>query len=219
MLEAPAWYVGAPGSGKTTAALGHALGAARARGCGLLILDAIGAANFAALPESRPEDLPRILWGEADGRPIARAAPRDARELGRFLAVILAGGRVELLVDEAAVWFGMGGQRPLLALLRGYRHAGIGVRLTTQHLSGDVPQVALALAPTLRVFRSTAPRTLDLLEKEWALNRARIVALGRGEWVEAGSALDAAALRGPARSTKTAGRKPAQTPTGRRKKR
>lgn len=109
--------------------------------------------------------------------------PRDGDELARVLRSVIAGREVELVVDEAALAWSMGAGPVLVELMRQYRHAKVGVRLTTQHLSGDVPQAARALAPTFAVFRCTSPRTLEVLERELGLDPAVVRALPRYEFV------------------------------------
>lgn len=71
----------------------------------------------------------------------------------------------------------------MLRLLRAYRHAPAHVLLTTQHLSGDVPQEALSCAPRLHVFRCTAPAVLDRLEREYAMDRHMLSQLPQGQFV------------------------------------
>jgi hypothetical protein len=139
--------------------------------------------NFAAWPRAASvEDVLLDIWGHK--RSVA-FIPNDSRDVERVVRAVLGTGRVVLLIDEAAYWLsssrGRGGS--LLRLLRAYRHAPAHVLLTTQHLSGDVPQEALSCAPTLYVFRCTAPAVLDRLEREYAAPRHLVSTLPQGEYL------------------------------------
>lgn len=178
------WYVGVPGSGKTTAAV-----AGLARDCQenrrpAIVVDDARVEQFADWERAR--SLPELLdlvcrrgcslaWSPAE--------PGEVEDLARELQ---RRGNVNLLVDEAATWLsssrGRGGE--LLKLMRRHRHAGVAVHLTTQHLSGDVPQEALSCAPRLLVFRCTSPAVLDRLEREYGLDRGLVAGLPRWEYLE-----------------------------------
>ena len=83
---------------------------------------------------------------------------------------------MNLLIDEAHVWLSARSAvtDPMLRIMRGHRHSKVRLFLTTQHLSGDVPQAALACSPVLHVFRCTSPATLERLEKQFGIQPARV---------------------------------------------
>jgi hypothetical protein len=89
------------------------------------------------------------------------------------------------MVDEAHTYLTSrkGKDGPLLNLMRAHRHAEANVLLTTQHLTGDIPQEALSCAPRLFVFRCTSPAVLERLKQE-GLDVERIAALPQGHWIE-----------------------------------
>lgn len=184
----PTWYVGAPASGKTTAAIAHGIADAEARGVPLVVVDTIGAANCARLELARDvRHLVELVWINGQS---ARIQPEGKASWAVLWRAIRAGGHVAVVVDEASIAFGEGGPAELLALLRQYRHVGVGVGLTTQHLSGDVPQAARALAPRWCVFRTTSPRALDVIERDLGLDRSRVQNLPRWQYLEVRSGFD-----------------------------
>lgn len=137
-----AWYVGIPRAGKTRLAHAHAVETSAACGWPVLVIDSQGVGNFERWPRAASvEEVLLEVWGQKRS---TAYVPRDVQEVERLVRAVLAAGRVVLLVDEAAYWLsssrGRGGA--LLRLLRAYRHAPAHVLLTTQHLSGDVPQEA-----------------------------------------------------------------------------
>lgn len=178
-----AWFVGIPRAGKTRLAHAHAVELSEQCGWPVLVVDSQGVGNFEAWPRAASvEEVLLEVWGH---RRNTAFIPHDAKDVERIVRAVLTAGRVVLLVDEAAYWLsssrGRGGS--LLRLLRAYRHAPCHVLLTTQHLSGDVPQEALSCAPTLYVFRCTAPAVLDRLEREYAAPRDLVAGLPQGQYL------------------------------------
>lgn len=183
--EGIAWYVGAPGTGKTTLALEHAGELSRATGWPVLVLDSTRARQFAGYPHAANVDAAIArLYGQARGHAVY--SPEDVADVEALCRALRAGGRVVLLLDESAFWLssqaGRGGE--LLRLMRGWRHADVRVLLTTQHLSGDVPQEAWACAPRVYVFRQASPAAWALLEKRFQLAPELVRELRVGEFVE-----------------------------------
>jgi hypothetical protein len=177
------WYVGIPGAGKTTLARRHACELAAAERKPIVFVDSAGVANFEDVQHARSlKDLVRLVW--IDGQHAAWI-PSSSEDVEQLVGQVAARGSVVLLVDEAAFWLsssrGRGGG--LLRLMRAHRHARVHLLLTTQHLSGDVPQEALSCAPDLYVFRCTSPAVLDRLEREYGVNRREVSCLTRGEFL------------------------------------
>lgn len=143
----------------------------------MLIVDPIGAHNLADMPLIPPRAAIAMLWGRE--RQHARVAPSH-RELGALCRGIRAGKRVVVLVDEAHYFLQpTRGQfcEPLAQLMRAAQHAECEVLLTTQHLTGDVPAVALSCTTRLSVFRCTSPRVLKVLETEWGFDPKQVATL------------------------------------------
>jgi hypothetical protein len=178
-----AWYVGIPRAGKTRLAHAHAVQLARASGWPVLVVDSQGVGNFSKWPHAPSADAAVAeIWRH---RRSVAFLPRGGDDVERIARATLSAGHVVLLVDEAAYWLGStrGKGGSMLRLLRAFRHAPAHVLLTTQHLSGDVPQEALSCAPQLHVFRCTAPAVLDRLEREYGLNRHVVAQLPQGQFV------------------------------------
>jgi len=135
------------------------------------------------------DELVRATWRDGCSLAWSPDAPEEVAQLAREAE---RRGGVALLIDEAATWLsasrGRGGE--LLRLMRRHRHAGVSLHLTTQHLSGDVPQEALSLAPRLLVFRCTAPVVLDRLERDHGLARDLVATLPRWAYLEVRTGFD-----------------------------
>lgn len=175
--------MGVPRAGKTRLAHAHAVRLARANSWPVLIIDSQGVGNFKNWPHAvSVEDAKLEIWAK---RTSCAFIPKSADDVEALVNSVLTAGRVNLLIDEAAYWLsssrGRGGA--LVRLLRAYRHAPANVLLTTQHLSGDVPQEALSCAPTLYVFRCTSPAVLDRLEREFGTDRHLVSNLPQGQFV------------------------------------
>jgi hypothetical protein len=180
-----AWYIGCPGAGKTTLALAHAAQRAVDRDVPLLVIDAEGDPRTTAKMRrcATPADWARELaegWRLCSWSVSSLASTPDdwaAAIERRGSCVVLVDGAHALLTAHARAgdaW---------VRLQRVHRHRKLDLLLTTHHLGGDVPQVVQATAPELCVFRTTAPAALDVLERAWGLDRARIAALPRGRYV------------------------------------
>lgn len=177
------WFVGIPRAGKTRLAHARLIQQCKASRWPGLVVDSQGVGNFERWPHAASwAEAEASIWGAR--RSIAWI-PEDAEQMELCVRAVLARGRVNLLIDEAAYWLsanrGRGGA--LLRLLRAYRHAPASVFLTTQHLSGDVPQEALSCAPRLHVFRCVAPAVLDRLEREYNAPRERVSTLPQGSYI------------------------------------
>lgn len=173
-LPVVAWMVGCPQSGKTSLAKHSARVAHLNRGWPVLIVDSAEVHNLADVPLHSTEDAIEALWREPRGH--ARVVPRDIEEMDRLMRAVRAGKRVVVVVDEAHFWLsaqsGVSGE--LVKLMRATQHAQVDLILTTQHLTGDVPQSALSCTTDLYVFRCTAPRVLQTLDREYGLEREQV---------------------------------------------
>lgn len=178
-----AWYVGCPAAGKTYLALEHVREDYRATGRPVLLVDSTEAANFDGVRRAQSAEDALIALYTGDAAEIAWT-PREPEEVEALARALRAGGRLHVLVDEAAFWLsssrGRGGA--LLRLLRAYRHAELSLHLTTQHLSGDVPQEALSCAPILYVFRTTSGPALKVLEERYGQSPMEIETLPQYEF-------------------------------------
>lgn len=160
-----AWYVGAPQTGKTTAACVHARQWASELGRPILVVDSMGTRDFANLRHYDDlTELVEAVWTRGES---AAIQPAQVADVDRVCNAARAGGDVVVLVDEAHFW--TRASNPLLRLMRGTQHSRTRVLCTTQHLSGDVPQAALACDPDLFVFRTSSPRSLERLEREFGV--------------------------------------------------
>jgi hypothetical protein len=176
------WYVGIPGSGKTYLALAHLRELIESNGWPALVIDTAGVSNFASIPHARNvREALSWVWGAGNH---AAIVPSDAMQVEQLVGACQGAGRVNLLVDEAAYWLSARSSGTgLLRLMRAHRHARANVLLTTQHLTGDVPQEALSCAPRLYVFRCTAPAVLKRLTEE-GIDADRVSKLPAREYVE-----------------------------------
>lgn len=177
------YYIGQPGSGKTTLAAAHAADLCGQTGWPVLVIDSAGVAQLDHVPRARsaPDALDQV-WNR---RAHAAWTPSDVSEVENVCASILQRGRLIVLVDEAAYWISSrrSGAPSLLRLMRAHRHAQVFLLLTTQHFSADVPQEAVSCAPDLYVFACTSPAVLDRLERDYGLDRRTVASLPRGHFV------------------------------------
>ena len=179
-----AYYIGAPASGKTTLARAHAIEAQRENRWPILVIDTEGVAQLRGFQHVRSvREAIESLWG----RPRRNAAlrPRGPEEVEAILAAVHRCGRVNVLVDEVHLWLTSRSAvtDPLLRLMRAHRHVKLRLFLTTQHLSGDIPQAALSCAPVLHVFRCTSPATLERLERHWDIRPELVRTLPQFQYV------------------------------------
>jgi DNA helicase HerA-like ATPase len=184
-LVAPgvAWYAGCPGSGKTTLAKVHARQWSKDTGWPVLVIDSTGASDFERiLHTSEPREIVKRLWILRER--VTVTTPEDDRVLDGLIRAVRGGRGVVLLVDEAHFWLsGFNRSGELLRLMRATRHAHVRLLLTTQHLSGDIPQAAFACAPDLYLFRTTSPRSLKVLEREFEVEPAKVRELPKHRFI------------------------------------
>lgn len=172
-------YVGAPQHGKTTLAIREMRELARDHGLVPLIVDSRGAANFASTPHaSSVRAVCELVWGQARETVYT---PRDQKDLDALLRAVRGAKRCALLIDEISAWKFSG---ELEALLRTWSHAKTAVLVTSQHVTGDLGQKFLACAPHCRVFRSTAPASIEFWMRWKGIDPDRVRTLKVGEFVE-----------------------------------
>jgi hypothetical protein len=174
-----AWYLGVPGSGKTSLAWKHLRALVEADHDPALIVESVPEARFLGVPLKKTvADVIDALWNErTSARFVGSTASEE--ELDQLFDAVLGGGRVHLFIDESAFYVNArrGAFAPLPRLLRSYRHSSVTIQATTQHASGDVSQEALACAPTLYVFRTMAPSALEALERRYGIPPETVKAL------------------------------------------
>lgn len=164
-LTGTRWYVGCNKSGKTSLAKDHLKLLIRRNGWPALILDSQGVDQLADVRHARTmREALEWVWGAGQH---AAYVPKNQEEVDALARACLDPGEVNLFVDEAHLWLRArkGADGPLVALIRGHRHAKANLLLTTQHYTADVPQEARSCAPRLHVFRCTGQAVLDELKK------------------------------------------------------
>lgn len=184
MQTGVAWYVGCPASGKTTLARAHAIRASAENHWPVLVIDSESVQQLAGFARARSVKAAiQSIWTRRES---CAFMPHSSKQIEQLLRSCHSPGRVNLLVDEAHLW--LSARSPvtatLLRLMRAHRHSKLRLFLTTQHLSGDVPQAALACSPRLFVFRCTSPATLDRLEREFGMDRLRISELPQWNYLQ-----------------------------------
>lgn len=183
-LKGLVWYLGIPGSGKTSQAIVDCWQRTGNRGVPAIMLDPARVAAMRKVHHAGSvSELERRVYREGKHTAITPGS-KDVAEA--VFALVLKRGKCVLLVDESAEFLQASGSRvsALMLLMRRWRHLEVDVLLTTQHLSGDVSQAALSLNPTLCVFRTTAPRSLEVLERDFGLTKSKVLGLEQFEFVE-----------------------------------
>jgi hypothetical protein len=169
MADAPAgdvcFYVGARRTGKTYLALRHL--ASRADGRPAVVVDSIGADNFASMA-GRCDTIDAAIDRAWKQKLHTVVSPRTDDEGALLFDCAADLGGVHLLVDESARWItGRRSCASLEMLLRAGRHRRVSVALTTQHFSGDVPQWVFQVEPAFYLFRTRGRRALERLAEEF----------------------------------------------------
>lgn len=174
-------YVGSPGAGKTTLALRHAAELIQATGWPAIVVDLGAVSTFEAQPHvSSVREALEAAVGRGEH---AYWTPRELGETEQLFAGVGAAREIVLLIDESHYLLARQRHAPeLMRLMRAHRHRRVHVLLTTQALSNDVPQEALACAPTLYVMRTTALTSLERLEREYGLQPDAVRAQAVGDF-------------------------------------
>jgi hypothetical protein len=147
------------------------------------VIDSTGVDQLAGVRHARNvREAIEWVWGGGEN---AAYLPTSIEEVDQLARACLDPGEVNLLIDEAHSWLTArrGTDGPLLKLMRAHRHSRARIFLTTQHLTGDIPQEALSCAPRLFVFRCSAPAVLERLRRE-GIDEERVSNLPQFEFVE-----------------------------------
>lgn len=160
------WYVGARKTGKTHLCLRHTNWRAR-DGKPCLIVDSMRAENLRGVAPiaASCEDAIERVWQRGLH---ASVTPETEEAAAVLFEAVLDLGKVHLLLDESARWLtGRRTCKPLELLLRGGRHRGVTVGLTTQDFGGDIPPWVFQVEPAFYVFRMRGSRALERLVEQF----------------------------------------------------
>ena len=172
-------YLGEPRVGKTTRARADWLECARAHDLALLCIDSTGAKNLRDL-EHAPDvasALSRLYTFRTE--PVA-VVPRTQADVDALLLGAMEPGRVAVLFDEFGFW---SVTDPVLRALRSWYHHDLALFLVAHSLGMDMGERVLSAAPSLRIFRTTAPATLRYLMRWKGLDPDAIEAQATGAFV------------------------------------
>jgi hypothetical protein len=166
-------YVGAPGTGKTHAALEDLRTWEGER----WVMDLGGSKLLESIPKG-----PTGAGAGLAGRFVReqRWTPETPDELDARLRLAYRRGNLALLVDDVAAL----PSKEVGRLCRLWRPRNIRLLLTTQHVSADVGQVVLACDPTIFAFRTTSPASLDWLWQWHRVTPDELAGLKCGEALE-----------------------------------
>lgn len=175
-------YIGTTGSGKTYKAIRDAIAHAGETARGVLVIDSRGEGNadggcLKPIPEMRPTgDLWQAVYAYGQ---VARVVPRDEAEFDNIIQVVDRTGQLVVLIDEVSPW---ATNKTLQALCRVWRHRKVSLFITTQKIGRDLEQSILACDPKLYLFRLTAPRSLEWVERWHRIPPEAVKALPVGSY-------------------------------------
>ena len=115
-----------------------------------------------------------IAWTPQDIYKKGEDEPETAEaQFNQAMRVIreVKGPPIAILVDEVSFWKD---SSEFKTLCRTWRHAHATVLVTSQHVSADIGQVLFGCNPTLFLFRTTAPRSLEFIMRWHGLDPAEI---------------------------------------------
>jgi len=182
-------YVGAPGTGKTTAMLQDVVTLHQRTGkAGLVVYSGEDPREH---PEASVSRLLRVLDERATlegalfsafaARSLVLYRPRTADDVLGVIRTARSPGRILLGIDDVGVWTHSAKLRQELGdLAATWRHARTSVFLTLQHVGSDLSQRIRSCAPVVRVFRVPASTTLEWAVDAHGLDPERLAALPRG---------------------------------------
>lgn len=186
--EGVSFYVGMTRTGKTYLALEHLKAAVAENGNPALILDMIGAENFRTDPHEATVD---AVLAKLYGTPRTHATfrPRSEAEVDQIFRAIADDGTggVNVLVDEI-YWVPCNARKispDFSKALRGWRHHALGPNLffLTSQRPGDLHGDGYAARDRLYVFRPAEGRDVERLEKDFGLEREKLLALKQREFI------------------------------------
>lgn len=161
-------WIGAPGTGKTTAALVEALRLASSQRKRLLIMDCGGSRSFDNYQGQNRADSKRrvlnLLYSKPDS--IVAWTPSDWKEYDAILGVVLSMKNCVILIDEISIF----GITPNLKKIgRTHRHGAIDLLVTTQNLTRDVGSEASSWEPDLFIFRLRSGPNVDFVSRYFGI--------------------------------------------------
>lgn len=174
-------YLGTTGVGKTFKALAEALETSRVTGLSLIVVDSGGAMNFEQLPHSKSlVDVVRSAWGTPGSLTVWTPPDDEGKAFDGLMKACQDAGHVILLVDEISFW---AHSTRFRTLCRVWRHSHVTLLVTCQNVGTDLAQGLLACNPTLYLFRTTAPRSLEWVLRWHGIDPDEVRALPDREYI------------------------------------
>ena len=176
------WYVGVTMAGKTTIAAHHLMKDVTQNGRPALVIDSQGSSILEPLAPlvATVEEAVRRLWML---KRHVRFLPSSLSDVERLFSAARAGGRINVLVDEASYWMDSRSiTEPIARALRTHQHSELVIRLTTQHLA-DIARLAVQCSSGLYAFRCTSAGVLDRLRDEFGMDPAAVETLPQGSYL------------------------------------
>ena len=172
-------YVGAPGVGKTFRALLDLRAYTRAARVGAIVVDSASVAGLRDIAEAASvRDAIERAFGRGE---LVRIVPKDVDDFDAIMRAARSPGGIALFVDELSFW---SRSRELERLCRTWRHARCSIYVTLQHIGADLAQTLLSCNPRMRVFRVSAPRSIEFLMRWHGMDPAMIREFGVGVFDE-----------------------------------
>lgn len=157
-------HVGTTGTGKTWLANEEIRATCAASGKNALIIDSTCASNFEDVPHAENlRDAILQTWGpraEGEAPRVVVYTPENDVEFDALMKACREVGNVVLLVDELSFWTG---SSEFKKLCRVWRHSRLHIYVTCQIVAQDLGQYILGCNPTLRIFRLSAPRSIEFM--------------------------------------------------------
>lgn len=178
-------YLGTTGTGKTFKALADLKALHASTGDrGALIVDSAATPTVREVrPVATLEEAIQAVWGRGE---FVRWIPSDengqdsVEDFTRLMRAIRSGGNVRVLIDEISFWV----RNPeMLKLCRVWRASNATLLFTGQTVGQDFGQGVLGCNPTFHVYKLTAPRSIEFVEKWLQVDPAEIRALELGEHI------------------------------------
>ena len=168
-------YVGAPGYGKTFRALLDFRAYVAASRVGGIVVDSASVEGLRSIPQA--VDLRDAIERVFARGEVIRVVPRDVDEFDSLMRVARNPGGIALFVDELSFW---SRSKELERLCRTWRHARCSIYVTLQHIGADLAQTLLSCNPRMRVFRVSAPRSIEFLMRWHGMSPDEIRDFGVG---------------------------------------